>query len=644
MLAKPKVKISKFSGMSDQGGVFYCDGFAVEKENGLTSFDEKFLVTEVVNSDTANFTSLDVSALAYVYKYTGGTCDDYTLIMNNNGSFYQYAQTTNTNGSLGNNKPTACAKPDIFVLPSGNFIYTGAKYLGLGVRGICDPDSSTTKIVDADGRNFETLGVTTSSPNNKVVNLKTGASYTITSITDENATKDCLNFNAGTDNADNDEFIVFVGGKWDLDTDITVPTFKSQPEQAYWSRPIRQYGDQYMILNGNYIALLANDESTIDQGYKQLPVGFQGLTLEVNGSIICVSAYDDKGTGYLLLWDGFSDGWNEITAIDYAPPAMENYSSGWVYLANGIVYYTDGRNITKLAGLPDSTMSGVDINCWSHNSIAQLNDDFYFAVNSNNVGNFNRSIRGVLVFNAKTGFTTFKCKTDGKGFVNPQCVYIKSNASITSFYQPSNDVEVGTASSLCNVNTYTAETSTNFYRSFVYLIDLEQETQISEIWLNIKKTTKGLINVTQASKVCDIRVNIGSGYNNILTNISPGAITTTTIANSNGVNYPGVVGYEVEILEGSIPGQRSFIQSIADAGTADEVWTMSPAFSTTSASDNKLRMWGVKLGEQKTVNLSDISKPIRFKTNFIGSKMYLEILVRGNTNAFPVSIMDIQLF
>ena len=95
-------------------------------------------------------------------------------------------------------------------------------------------------------------------------------------------------------------------------------------------------------------------------------------------------------------------------------------------------------------------------------------------------------------------------------------------------------------------------------------------------------------------------------------------------------------------MDGDNAGQRSFISSIDDPGTGSEVWNTS--VGALSTNPTTVRMWGLKSQEQKTVNLSDMNKPVRFKTNFIGSKMYLEVLVRGNTNAFPVSIMGIQLF
>lgn len=642
MQAKPLLNIDKFSGMSDEGGVFYLDGLSVEKENGLSSLDEKYRTREVLNDQTAGYTSLSVAAMAYIYGVSGSD-KAYTLMMGNDGSFFVDPAAGDIATDLGNTVPLVCAKPDVFVLPSGNFLYTASQYMGLGIRGLCKTGSSTTKIIDTDGRNFTTLGMTTSSPNNIVVNLKNGQTYTVTTISTTNSTDDTLEFTAGTANAENDEFIAFANTAFDLNDSVTIPTFSSQPRQAYWSRPIRLYGDQYVILSGNYIALLAADETTIDTTYKQLPLGYQALTMEVNGNQIIVSAYDDKGAGFLLLWDGFSDGWNEITSVDYAPFGLEPYSSGWIYFASGTVYYTDGRNVTKLAAVPDATGIGVDINCWGHNSIAQLNDDFYFAINSNNLANLNRTIRGVLVFNKNFGFSAFKCKSDDKGFTNPQCILVKSNASIASTYQPQNDLEVGTASSLCNVDVYTSETDTEFYRSVVYLLDLKQETQLSEVWLNLKQQTKKLAD-TQKSKVADIRVSMGDGANDIITNITTASNTATTVANANGGTSPGIVGYGIEILSGDQAGQRSFIASIADAGTASEVWTISPALDGTSASASTVRMWGVKSQEQRTVNLSDMDEPVRFLTNFKGSKLWLEVAIRGNANAFPVSIMGIQLF
>ena len=47
--------LNKFTGMNGDGGIYYLDGFSVEKENGLTSLDENYRASEIVNSSTANY-------------------------------------------------------------------------------------------------------------------------------------------------------------------------------------------------------------------------------------------------------------------------------------------------------------------------------------------------------------------------------------------------------------------------------------------------------------------------------------------------------------------------------------------------------------------------------------------------------------
>jgi len=55
MIVKPKLILNKFTGMNGGNGMYYLDGFSVEKENGLTSLDENYRASELVNSSTANY-------------------------------------------------------------------------------------------------------------------------------------------------------------------------------------------------------------------------------------------------------------------------------------------------------------------------------------------------------------------------------------------------------------------------------------------------------------------------------------------------------------------------------------------------------------------------------------------------------------
>lgn len=658
MISNPIAKVSKFSGMSDQGGLFYLDGFSVENENGVESLDENFLPSEVVNNGTTNYSNLgSIMAMSFVYPLAGSNISDggypYRLMLNDSGALYS-RNIFNTlemyNGKVGGVSSGGSSylyiqKPDIFVLPSGNIIYTSSRHLSLGIRGLVKTGSSTTTIVDKDGRNFTTLGVKTG---DTVTNLITGSIYTITAIGNGDATNDKLTFTAigATTNSENDEFLLISLERWDLNysdgtsggSALTIPVFNGQPAQTYWVRPIRQWGNQYMILNGNYIALLASDESTIDCSYKQLPTGYQAIAFDINSGYILISAYDADGNGHLLYWDGFSDGWNEDLKVPKAPSSLKSYNTGWICLVDGMIQYTNGISIETLISIPDIRYTKNLINSPSHNCICILRDKIYFAVS----GETPRIKNGVLIYDNKTGLTQFKCKANGKGFTTANCIYVNPFTPISSQYQSDNDIEIGCGLSLNNLNDFTSGSTTDF-KSFMILLDFEQETQVSQVWLNIKRPTK-TIYTTRANVNSTVSVNIGNDNAPIIKNGQTGTNNTTSATNSNGAIYPGVIGEEIEFLDGNCAGQRTFITGITDGGTSSEVWTLSPALSTAYNSSSNLRVWSVKNGETKAITSSNFNKPVIFNVNFFGSKMYLEVVVRGATNSLPISITDILLF
>ena len=657
MITQPKGIINKFTGMSDKGGIFYLDGFSIENENGRMSLDENYKTSETINSNTAGYDTLgDIIAIQNIYPLTNSrisASQGYRIIMDSDSHFFTYdlfssAYRGRVGGISASNPYLYCQKPDLFSLPSGNLIYTSSNHLGLMIRGLAKTGSSATKIIDKDGRNFISLGLSTTAPNNRVSNLKTGAEYTITAISTTTSTNDTLEFSAigSLNNVENDEFIALVNTKWDLfksdgtsgGTTIPFPIFKGQPQSVYWSRPIRQYGNQYMILNGNYIALLANDENTIDCSYKQLPAGFQGITFEISGrDEILVSAYDNKGQGYLLLWDGASDGWFPITKVSRPPSALRAYKNGWVYIADGSIYFTDGYTIEKLISFPDNVNLGSKYNTNNHNGIAIIDDVIYFAVS----GNYNiRSYNGILVFNPNFGLSFFKCKSKGTGFAGPICLFVNPNVSISSIFSTSNDLEIGCANSLNNLNEY-QEGGAGEFKSFVYFLDFEQETQIKEVWLNLKHSIKTQYD-TRSQKNCKISINYGNGKQPIIKYGQVSSNTTTT-ATVNETNFPGVMGEEIEFINGANAGQRTFITNITNPGTSNATWTLSPAISTASATSSDIRVWSVKNGETRSLTLDDFDKPVRFQTNFIGSRMWLEVVITGVANSFPVSIDDIIL-
>jgi len=656
MVTQPKAVISKFSEMTSQGGMFAIDGFSVERENGLMSIDENYRVLELKNSGTNNYSDLgSIMAIQNVYPLTGSrisASNGYKIMMNGSSQFFTYDIFSSAyNGLVASSAGSpyaSCQKSDLFSLPSGNLIYTSSNHLGLMIRGLAKTGSSTTKIIDKDGRNFTTLGITTSAPNNKVTNLKTGAIYTITTISTTTATDDTLEFSASgaLDNVENDEFIALVNTKFDLfksdgtsgGSDIANPIFKGQQLPVYWSRPIRQYGNQYLIGNGNYLALLANSETTIDCSYKQLPTGYQLVSFDVNSSMILVSAYDNKGGQHLLLWDGFTSGWNEILNISRAPSSIKSYGQGWVYLSDGSVYFTDGRTTQKLISHPEDYNLGAKYNTETHNGIEIIDDVIYMAVRGSAVTN--RFPHGVLVFKQDTGLSYFKCLQNGKGFASAICLSVDPFSSISSIFATSNTLFIGCEYSLNQLREF-SPLAVGQTRSFMMYLDFEQETQIKEVWLNLKHNVKKLF-TTNSDKNTKISVNYGDNKNPIIRYCQATITSTTSATNAGGATYSGEIGDEIELMDSDLAGQRTFITNITGKGTSSEAWTLSPALTGTSNTTN-LRIWSVKNGETKSLVLNDLTKPIRFNTNFLGSRMWLEVVVTGVANNFPVSVDSIIL-
>ena len=175
------------------------------------------------------------------------------------------------------------------------------------------------------------------------------------------------------------------------------------------------------------------------------------------------------------------------------------------------------------------------------------------------------------------------------------------------------------------------------------MIDFQEETQIKQVWLNLKKTSK--VYSEDDENQCKITVSAGNGNCGIIRLGQINSIpTTTTLINTLGNIYPLEVGDEIEFVDGDVAGQRTFVTSITNGGTTSETATIDPPLSTTSSGSSNIRIWKVKKFETKIISETELSKPIVFNGNFLGSKMYLEVTVTGISNSFPVSIQDILLF
>lgn len=654
MQGKPLLTIDKFSG-SGEGGLFYNEGFMPDRENGQSVLREAFVSTNNFDNSDSGYSSpavSEVKSMMYIQSLSGTSV--YLFVIDKLGQFYlkNIVGTTFTNGyvfitpTTGNYAPVQ--KPDMYQLPSGNIIYTTNISTGIIYRGKVKTGSSATTIIDTDGRDWTALGVTTA---NTVTNLVTGKRYPITSITTTTATNDTLNFTTqSSSNTANDEFMVLVHQKFDLTSGVTYPTFIGQPLQIYWSRQIKQYGDVFYILNGNYLAKLASDEITFEAGFKQLSKGYQATCFDTNTDRILIAARSVSQGFRLFLWDGYSDGFNNIIRVDSEINCLCNYRNGWVYMVNGVLYFTDGYQIQKLQAYADKTFidETYAVQPTNFNGIVTI-DDNVFTFNSNS--NLNRALNAVYAWNRNTGWSIIPIRFKGRLYGAVTALAVKAFAtSSSSNYPPT--ITVGLNGGVSYINDNNAYSSQYLNKSAIFFIRLPQKFQIKAIELNISPsyTLAGNLATYTQTKVS---VNIGEGKGNVFAEHSATTVPTTTTIAVAGNTRTGTVGDEIQFVPGgtseALNGERTFITSIANKGLSNEVWTVSPALSAAvAAADHRMRIIKVRstTPTSKTVALADFAEPIVFNVDkgFVSDKLFLEIVVTGITSPCPITINSIKVY
>ena len=656
MLEKPLITIDKFGLMGD-GGAFYSEGMAV-RNNG-SQLDEEYDAAEDFYAGQSGFSSVGIiRKVLNVPSYNGSS--GYNIILDNQGRLFIY-------DSLGvgivTNKHISTIVgysqfPDMALLYDGNIIVSNQSSLGLLVRGACKTGSGNTSIVDTDGRNFATYGVSISSPNNKVVNLKTGEEFTITGITTTTSTNDTLTFSAGSNtNTANDEFMVIVGTAkgtingdaatdFDLSDDITF--FKGQITESQFKRQIVEYDDGFYILNGNYLARfeIISGVYTMETNYKQLPFKNQAEAISVNTDKIIVSSYDSDG-GYILYWDGFQDGWVNILPTDIHTMALTHYQDGWLYILNGILFYTNGFSISEISKLPEAKRIGVNNNNPYHpidfNGLKVYNGILYSAISYDNSSNISPA---VYVFDFKYGWSKVPILKGGRFFGTPYSIFIEKLTQSSISY--SEEILIGGDGTLNNIDTDRPSYTANKSKSYKLLIPTNQVIKVKAIGINLGYKVSEYLNALSTDKQTKISVNVGDGKFGYI-----GKAETTSFGYGiNGFTLPGTgivptykglrVGDEIQILDGNSSGDRTYISNIIDTSVS-----VLPLLSTSDISSSHFfKIIKVKEAETKTINYDETGEEIVFYFNkaFQSNKLLLEIVIHGIANSFPISIFNINIY
>lgn len=638
----PKIAtIKNFANMADSG-LYFVENMAEMKVQGKSRLVPKY--TNVYVGSETEATGFEF-AQAFINRYVGGNFDTFSI--SDTGKIFRTDISTFTNTKLVHTlTKTLSLFPDLYLTSDNNILIPNAGFLGIAYTGQMTSDSSTTKIVDAQGRNWTTLGISASAGYNKVYNITTGTEYTVTSISTTTATNDTLNFSAGTANNENDYFIVFAeggkdnsGSKWNFFSTITLPDFISTTQ--FVKRQIKQFDTDYLILNGNSIAALNTDEATWNDNFKTLPAQTEALCFEINQDRILIGC-NYRGKGRLLLWDGFSDGFLSIVETEKPITSIIASDTGFIFtMANGI-YNTNGYSYKLIDTLPDTVYSTTIVA--NFNQIKLIDGSVMLLTGGNTFGR------------AKAGLYSYEF---GKGWVN---IPLFNTATKTS----NDELTLGCITSVNNLeqagDTYTTLTSfqaakgtnnnivnrltlgtANKY-STIMEFDFQDAINLKEIRFNVapnyrssqSSTTSATmtLNITDGRKILRRQGNTKTGS------------TATSILNDQGssASNRGSVGNEVVWLSGETGGERSYITVITDGGTANEAWTISPALSTTPTTNSDIEILDFKLVGTKTLDINNLPDRVMFDTRGIYSdKLIIEVVFNSTGNGLDILAIDLYV-
>ncbi len=632
---QPIIQIDKFSG-AGQNGIIYCEGLYPEVDNQKSVMGEGFTTSNVFNTSTAGFTNLGAVYGSVALSTINSSNETYNLYVDS-GVYqrifaYQTIGDTIKDGVI-HLSPTVnyCKYPDLIETTLGNILFPSERYIGRGVR-FKATGGSTTTIVDTT-KDFVALGYAIG---DKVTNLKTGIEYTITTVS-----TNTLTFSASGSNTTsaNDECIAWQDDRFD--TNITKASW--QVRQTDWVKQFKQYGDIYYFTNGNYIGKIEADESAVDADFKPLPSKHQAVALSVNNAKILVSA-NYNGRGVILLWDGASDGWNNSIKFDIPITSLIEYNSGWIFVSQGSVYFTDGWQLQKLYDINQSIIiSSFNLTSASHNGLI-INNDLLYCVNSADDNNLlNRGIYVINLNNVNDGFTMFKpiVATKPNGF--------SYSIFINNRFAGFNTIEVGGGGYVSRISSGVSSLSYQD-KSMILMVSLPDTLKISGIGLNLSRYIKNYDQDYIAALSRNIQVSIGDGNRGLIsyaTTKSLGSPTSTfVIDGTQWINNE--IGDQIYIRDRdeATYAERTFITGITGKGTNTETWGISPALSTTHGDGTEMKIIKVKSLDKKTVNYNQLKDEVFFFTSspLFTNKLFIEIVLFSGANSMPINIHEINVY
>ncbi len=614
--------INNFSGMGDEG-VYYLEGMSPAKKNGHSILTPSWRVRDVITEGDTGWTNLDevkaIDFFGHLEDGDGGRAIQDAIFTLDKARYIHSTAIIESQGQGEIHKVYSSAPystgTDLKVTTLGNLIYTSNNYLGIGYKIFAT--SGTTTSITATGTNFTTLGLGTTNGINKVYNFNTEEEYTITSI--GGTSNDTINFTAGTGTpAEDDVLFAFVDTKWDLNGgDAVYPQFLGQDDRYKWKRQIKAYGENYYILNGNWLAVLDKTNAVFNADEKQLPNNTDSLCMGINDSKLLIAG-ENKDNGINVLWDADSDGWNSIRKTERGAQSIVPYNEGWIVLMRTSLYYTNGYVLQKLSTLPDGGRYQDTGNIY-FNGMEIIGDKILLGANYND---YTRRKDGVYIYTINEGWSFAP--------VDATNVYPTKDVEIGVIKMIKNQLFIGYEAENTNYIGEISESGGANKKIITAYLELKDKQLISQIKLSVAFRFDHYSD--RNSSTSDITVSIDDGSSpHFNYGQTKSTSTTTTIYNDSAPLSCGLVGQEIEMLEGVNAGERSFITAITNAGTDDEAWTMSPAFSNDfTYTDNYQRYNFVKC-DTKTIGSDDLNSTIDFnvpRTNT--DKLFIEVVMSGD--------------
>jgi hypothetical protein len=392
---------------------------------------------------------------------------------------------------------------------------------------------------------------------------------------------------------------------------------------AYTAHPADNYEGMVLFGNKSTVGLIDSADS----------MNLSAFTLPTSMTVDCLKAGKTgvligANLGYrgsLLLWDAQSD--RAITPWIWTNGkvlSIERVDTGWIVVTQKEILITNGYTVQKLAPILDDPLSFQQYNVGPQGTLA-LNNKLFVCAQYGTT----RAPAGLYVLDLDSGLWEFV----------PMSTY---GATPQAIYAPKSTLQ---EIAISYADSFLAKT----YLGVVSVTGISQAVLIPEVLANSateKIAEAAILNLALSSMKTGVQAitfdvslkiyNFGRALHG--RNVTSGLAASASVLPVDGTNtgfWRARVGDEVTILQGANAGQIRHIQSIANEGLSNEVWTLDSALSGATAANVSLAVQPFELVSKKTITAATEIPSLFFniKNRTRGKKFLLKIVFENMTNA-----------